>query len=73
MDETFGYVLRRRRAEKGWSVSELARRAGVHRVSIWEWEHDRCFPRYPYRLALRVALGLSDRDDDGWWHNDRIP
>lgn len=65
--ETFGQVLQRRRLEKGWTVSRLAREAGVNRVSIERWEDDQREPHWPFRLALREALGLSADDDRGWW------
>ena len=65
--ETFGEVLQRRREERGWTITELSRRAHVARQSIYQWEGDVRVPQPLYRQALRVALNLSEDDDHGWW------
>jgi transcriptional regulator with XRE-family HTH domain len=39
-DATLGACLRRLRAERGWSISELARRAGLWRQTIRDLEND---------------------------------
>lgn len=65
--ETFGEVLKRRRLAKGWTISRLCREAGVNRQSIYRWEADDREPPWPYRLALREALGASPEEDGGWW------
>lgn len=67
MIPTFGETLVRRRMEREMSITALAREAGVSRQAIYDWEQDKVMPAYPFRLALRVALGLSERDDGGYW------
>lgn len=64
---TFGEVLVRRRMERGWSIAKLAREAMVSRQAIYDWERGKAVPIYPYRLALREALRLSEHDDGGYW------
>lgn len=65
--ESFGAILKLRRLERMWSARELARCAGVSKSSIRDWERGRKTPRPAYRTALRVALGLSEDADGGWW------
>lgn len=67
---TFGEALHRRRLEKGWTVTRLARVAGIARWTVYRYESDERPPRPVYRLALRMALGLDEHADDGWWRTD---
>ena len=57
-----GQWIKARRAERGWSQAELARRARVHpcRISHIERGFERLWPGYERRLAR--ALGLPVRE-----------
>lgn len=65
--ESFGECLKRRRLERGYSVSRLADEAEITRQAITRWEAGERVPTYPYRAALRDILGLAKSDDHGWW------
>jgi len=56
--ETLGTRLRRLRAERACSLSELSRRSGVGKGTISELENDRRGARLDTLFALTTALGV---------------
>lgn len=58
-DPTFGGRLRRLRETSGLSVPELARRAGLTRTQIHNYEGGRQEPRLSALIALADALGTA--------------
>lgn len=56
-DETLGTRLRRLRAERDCSLSELSRRSGIGKGTISELENDRRGARLDTLFALTTALG----------------
>ena len=57
--KVFGERLRSLRTDRGTTQEELARRSGVHRVTIARIEMGEQLPRYQTLQALAGALGLS--------------
>lgn len=57
---SFGKKVYRRRVELHLSQEELAKRLGINRCTVADYEHDRTTPRTP-QLKLRLAetLGLD--------------
>jgi transcriptional regulator with XRE-family HTH domain len=57
-DTTFAAALRRERDRRGWSVAELAGRAGLCRTSVWKLEAGLRAPTWATVQALARALGV---------------
>jgi transcriptional regulator with XRE-family HTH domain len=58
--ETMGRRIARLREAKGWSQAELARRLGVTRASVHQWENDSSPNIRPVNLlALADILGTD--------------
>ncbi len=55
--DDFPERLRRFQEEPGLSWSEIARRIGTYRHTVWGWTEGRARPNYQHRKAL---LGLAD-------------
>lgn len=55
---TLGETIRHRREELGWSVIQLARRVGVSRNAIYQWEADEVDLKMSNLLELSKALNL---------------
>jgi len=55
-------LLRRWREQRGYSVRELARRAGVGYVTVVRIENDHISPTVAMLEKLAKALGISARD-----------
>ena len=53
-----GSEWRTLREHQGWSVEQVARRAGVVRTTVWRLEHDRPVSRR-VKLLVGHALGPS--------------
>ena len=68
--ESFADVLHERRREAGLTQEELAQRAGCSRGALNRWENGHREPSGVYRLALRMALGLDENADGGFWRSD---
>ena len=49
--------LRRFKEESGMSWSEIARRLGTYRHTVWRWAEGRARPNYQHRKAL---VNLAD-------------
>src|SRR3954462_12628718 len=60
--EQFENDLRARRALRGWSQEELARRSGLSRAGISAIETDRLIPSAAAALALAAALDCRVED-----------
>src|SRR3954462_10163912 len=60
--EQFENDLRARRALRGWSQEELARRSGLSRAGISAIETDRLIPSAAAALALAAALECRVED-----------
>jgi len=54
--------LRRARAQKELTLSELARAVGTKRQNLWSWESGRTSPSLEMLLALAAALGVTVDD-----------
>ena len=54
----FGARLAQLRKAKGWSLSNLARRIGVSRQGLSNWERGRHVPPLDALLALREVFGI---------------
>jgi transcriptional regulator with XRE-family HTH domain len=60
MDETMGKRIARLRESKGWSQAELARKLGITRASVHQWENDSSPNIRPANLlALADLLGTD--------------
>jgi transcriptional regulator with XRE-family HTH domain len=57
--QTLGQRIRQRRRELGLSTAELARRAGVTRDTLADWERDQTAPRSNRLLTLAGVLEAS--------------
>jgi transcriptional regulator with XRE-family HTH domain len=55
-------LLRHWRERRGWSVRELARRAGVGYVTVVRIENDQISPTVAMLERLAKALGITARD-----------
>src|SRR4051794_28865145 len=62
MDLTFESLLRDRRAGRGWSQEELARRSGLSRAGVGAIETGRLVPSTAAALSLAAALGCRVED-----------
>ena len=51
--------LQRRRETLGWSKTELAKRVGITKVSIWGFEKGQKVPSVDTLIALADALDVS--------------
>lgn len=54
--------LKRFQEESGMSWSEIARRLGTYRVTVWRWAAGKARPNYQHRRALwelADSLGLA--------------
>ena len=56
-DESIGARVKKLRKEKDWSLSELARRAGIARSYLFRIEEGKSSPTYEKIRALAGALG----------------
>ena len=54
--------LKRFREESGLSRSEIGRRLGTYRNTVWRWKEGRAHPSYQHRKAL---VELADSLDLG--------
>ncbi|MBA2707653.1 MAG: helix-turn-helix transcriptional regulator [Gemmatimonadaceae bacterium] len=62
--ETFGQVVKRERAARGWSQQRLANEAGLNRSHVGQIERQDggiAFPQYETILAISRAFGLIPR------------
>ena len=60
--EDFPERLKRFQEESGLSWSEIARRIGTYRNTVWLWKEGRARPNYQHRkalLELADSLGLA--------------
>ncbi len=55
----FGQWIAQEREKRGWSQSDLARNAGLHRQSLYKIEIGDASPAVETYIALASALGLS--------------
>lgn len=60
--ETFGHRLRKRRLMLDMGRVELAKRLGVSKVTVWNWERDRSMPRPKIRKRLAEVVGWSEQE-----------
>ena len=65
--EDFPQRLKRFKEESGLSWSEIARRLGTYRHTVWRWAEGRVRPNYQHRKAL---LGLANSLDLGHLFTD---
>jgi DNA-binding transcriptional regulator YiaG len=56
---TLGELIRELRLEKGLEQRELAKRLGVHRNTVYDWETDRHRPSPKNMGRLVQLLGIS--------------
>lgn len=54
-----GVALRKARAEKGWTGSEVAEKIGVHNASISGWERGAILPSEQYRAKIKRVLEVD--------------
>lgn len=59
MDNIFAKRLKELRLAKGWTQVELARKVGVVRTVISDWERSRSEPRIERFLKLQSVLGVT--------------
>ena len=57
LPEDFPERLKRFKELSAWSWSEIARRLGTYRNTVWLWKDGRARPNYQHRRAL---LELAD-------------
>ena len=57
--EHFPVVLRRLRADRGYTQAQLAARCGLACATIESWEQGRRTPKWPQIVTLASALGVS--------------
>ena len=63
LPDDFPQRLTRFQEESGLSWSELARRLGVYRHTVWRWKEGRALPSREHRRALMVlAAGMGGLD-----------
>ncbi len=67
---SFGEVLRERREAVGLTRTDLRRICGISREAIGRYERGDSEPNPVMRYALRMALGLPEDADGGWWRTD---
>ncbi|MBE6618395.1 MAG: helix-turn-helix transcriptional regulator [Ruminococcaceae bacterium] len=56
---TIGESIRKVREERGYSRQRLARKLGLHLMTIVQWERDVSYPRMKPLIALADALNVS--------------
>ena len=54
-----GDRIRELRRRRGWSQSELARKAGISKTRVWTLEQGQLPPSFPTLRGLAQAFGLS--------------
>jgi SOS-response transcriptional repressor LexA len=54
-----GQEIRRLRKEKGWTQQDLARKVGVAKTTVLDWEKERYSPEGQNVINLARALGVS--------------
>ena len=59
MVNTFGETVKRLRLEKGWNISELARRSGVGQPSVGIYERGDRIPNVEYAEMIATSLGVT--------------
>jgi transcriptional regulator with XRE-family HTH domain len=52
-------TLRQARLQQRLSIATLARLTGVHRVTIWRYEHGRSHPLPVIQRSLALVLGTA--------------
>ena len=57
LPEDFPQRLKRFQEESGLSWSEMARRLGTYRHTVWRWAEGRARPNYQHRKALMELAG----------------
>jgi transcriptional regulator with XRE-family HTH domain len=58
----FAANLRRLRDQRGWTQSDLAQKAGVGRIYVWQLEH--CVYHASLKIIERLALALEVEASD---------
>lgn len=58
-DTEFGALIRNARMKANISQTELSRKVGVSRVSIYRWENNLCRPSYEDTLKISEVLGIK--------------
>src|SRR5689334_15149264 len=59
MTEQVGTLLWELRTARGWSLGQLAQRAGVSKAALSRWENGERLPRVPELEATLAALGAD--------------
>lgn len=63
LPDDFPQRLKRFRDQSGLSWSELARRLGVYRHTVWRWKEGRALPSRQHRRAImELAAGMGGLD-----------
>lgn len=62
MPEARGNVIRQRRREKGWKISQLATRCNISRPHLDNVEHGRKNPSIELIYRIATALGIDAKD-----------
>lgn len=62
MAETLGSRLHRLRAASPYTMSELARLAGVTKPTLWKWETGKSRPRHDALVRLADVLGVTEAE-----------
>ena len=69
LHDDFPERLKRFQEESGLSWSEIARRLGTYRHTVWRWAEGKARPNYPHRKAL---MELADSLGLGHLFTDRM-
>ena len=69
LPDDFPERLKRFQEESGLSWSEIARRLGTYRHTVWRWAEGKTRPNYPHRKAL---MELADSLGLGHLFTDRM-
>ena len=69
LPDYFPERLKRFQEESGLSWSEIARRLGTYRHTVWRWAEGKARPNYPHRKAL---MELADSLGLGHLFTDRM-
>lgn len=56
---TIGQSIRAARESKGWSISQLSRKADVANQTIWQWETGRAMPTVLLLICVADALDVT--------------
>ncbi len=67
LPKDFPQRLKRFQEESGLSWSEMARRLGTYRHTVWRWAEGRARPNYQHRRAL---MELADTMSLGYLFTD---